>query len=186
MKFVILFVLGFAAIQAAFLSQNLSFSSQNDDDSVAEVQQIFNGFWAAINIDEPSGLAQSCFDENAASFMLSTLNETLADLAVNNVVKAFQAVSKFYHGIDPNVNVCMNNNSHVQEMYQTLGVVNMTVAQLNSKFLTYVVSHLEKVHQVVVSANDDFQAGNNFQVGQDGGQFALDVFNTSSVDPYMF
>ncbi len=182
-KSLVIFVLGLAVIHTAFLPQNLP--SFQDDDSIAQVQQLFNGFWAAGGIDEPTGLAAKCFDENSASLMLSTLNETLADLAVNNIVKAIQAVSKFYHEIPQTINQCMNDDSHTKEMYQAYGVVNMTLAQLNQRILTYVVSHLEKVHGEVVNANNDFQAGNNYQVGQDGGQFALDVFKPSSSEILM-
>jgi len=178
-KSLVIFVLGLAAIHTAFLPQ--TFTNTQDDDSIAQVQELFNGFWTAGGIDEPTGLAAKCFDEDSAAFMITTLNETLADLAVNNIVKAIQAVSKFYHGIPQTINQCMNNDSHVQEMYQAYGVVNMTVAQLNQKVLTYVISHLEKVHGEVVTANNDFQAGNYYQVGQDGGKFALDIFNSSSL-----
>jgi len=181
-KSLVIFVLGLAVIHTAFLPQ--SFTSTQDDDSISQVQQLFNGFWAAGGLDEPTGLAAKCFDENTAALVITAMNETMAYLVVNNIVKAIQTVSKFYRQVPPSLNDCMNNDSHVQEMYQAYGVVNMTVAQLNQRVLTYVLSHLEKVHGEIVVLNNDFQAENYYQVGQDGGKFALDVFNSSSLAYY--
>ncbi len=118
MKFLLIFALGFTAIHAAFLPQNTT--STQDDNSVAQVQELFNGFWAAGGVDEPTGLAAKCFDENFASLMIKTMNETLADLVVNNIVKAFQAVSKFYQQVPPSLNDCMNNDKSF--MHQTCQV----------------------------------------------------------------
>ena len=176
MKCFIFFLLCVALTQADFLSPTLK-----DDDPVEQTQQIFNGFWAEANLTEPTDLAQTCFGYNTSQLFINTLKEALADLAVNNVVKALKAANAFFNQAPPEVHTCMNDSPYAKEAYEAYGVANLTVAQMSSRVGTYIITHLEKVHQEVVNANNDIQAGNYFQFGQDGGKFALEVFNSSSL-----
>ncbi len=176
MKSFIFFLLFIALSQAAFLSHPLK-----DDDPVENTQQIFNGFWAEANLTEPTDLAKTCFGYNTSQLFINTLKEALADLAVNNVVKAIKVANAFINQAPPEVNDCMNNSPYTKEAYEAYGVANLTVAQMSARVGTYIITHLEKVHQEVVNANNDLQSENYFQFGQDGGKFALEVFNSSSV-----
>ena len=74
----------------------------------------------------------------------------------------------------------MNDSPYTKELYQAYGITG-TVDQIFGRCMVYILSHLKKVQQEAVNANIDIQTGKYFQVGQDWGQFTLDVFKPSAL-----
>ena len=173
MKLIILIFFAFSFAK----SHSLETLKTRDDDNVAIVQDLFNGFWAFANLTEPKGLAQKCFDEPTAKLLVDTANQTMYYLVQNNFFKAVQVASTLYHKVPPETNQCMNDSPYTQEMYDAYGLKNYTVVQMSGKFATYMLTHIDECKKDVVVANNHFQAADYFSVGEDGGRFTWKVFH---------
>lgn len=175
---VILLIIGLTLAQCNFENY---FSQQSiDEDPIQALQDLMNGLWEQANLTDPTGLAAACFNETSAQLFLNTVNASLQDLAVNNVVGALRTAHQFLLDA-PETNTCMASQPQPHELFDAYGLSNYTYAQISAKIGGYIITHLSTAHQEVVNASSDFQSGNYVQTGKDGGLFLLEVFGNNWV-----
>jgi len=152
-----------------------------DADPRDQLQQIFNGFWEQGGLKDPTTVVD-CFVDDSPRQTIKFFGELTEALANSQYLKVPSIVYAYEKNLPPGVTNCTKTNKEIIECSVVYGTKDITLLQLFSKVQSYVVSHVESVHESFVQLDAEFKAGNLNIYGRDAGVLLLNVMNNKTTE----
>ena len=149
-------------------------STVSDDDSVQDLQSVFNGFWEQGGLADPTTVA-ACFDDQSAQVTLDTLGQIISALASNQYTNIPSILKQWQSQIPQSVLDCFVGNPEVTQVGQAYGIVNANPEVLVGDVAKYVLGHFQQFHESSTEMNQEFQAAQYTQVGSGLGQVIQEI-----------
>jgi uncharacterized protein YejL (UPF0352 family)/phosphoglycerate dehydrogenase-like enzyme len=165
MKFIIC-CLSLLLITSSFAS----FTSDRDT-----LQQLFNGWFEAGKMSDPTTVVQ-CFDDNSATLTVKAIGDILHQLAKNNFQQAQKIATDFGNALPQSVKDCLGNNAEINHALEVYHIAGLTPDQIQQKVQKYVVGHILTIHKELTDLDNNFQSGKYVVVGQHAGALTQEVF----------
>jgi len=154
---------------------------RGEDDSAAQLQEIFDGYWEQGGLNGPSTVVD-CFVDDSPKMTMDFFIKLADALANSQYLKVPAIVLNFKKSLPDSVNPCVVNNTEVKQVEEAYGISSLSLNDFFRKMESYVVAHLTDVHQDFVRLNDELKAEEFNTVGKDAGSLLQKVMNNKVFD----
>jgi len=154
---------------------------RGEDDSAAQLQQIFDGYWEQAGLDHPTSVID-CFVDDSPKMTMDFFVKLADALANSQYLKVPAIVLNFKKGLPDSVNSCVVNNTEVKQVEDAYGVSSLSLNDFFRKMESYVISHVTDVHNDFVRLNDELKGEEFNTVGKDAGSLLQLVMTNKIFD----